>query len=128
MNALEFEGLERRIAGWIAWLTIATGAAQIVIPARLLPLIGVASNDSAAHLFATVGMFMVLFGGAVLHAQVRREALQVVLLWAGLQKIGAALLVGWGVSRGVFAPLALLIAGFDGASGLLFFDLRRRGG
>jgi len=69
-----------------------------------------------------------LFGGAVLHAQARPQALSVVLLWAALQKIAASLLVGWGTRRGVFAPLALLVAGFDFASGLLFLDLRRRGG
>ena len=81
-----------------------------------------------AHFFRIVGMFMVLFGGALLHAQRRREALALVLLWASWQKLLAAALVGWGVGRGVFASPALLVAGFDFASGLLFLDLRRRGG
>lgn len=125
MNLLE---LERKASAAIAWITVATGASQLVAPAALLPILKVEPTPAAAQLFATVGMFMVLFGGAVLHAQRRPEALPVVLLWAGWQKIGAALLVGYGVSRGVFAPLGLLIAGFDFASGLLFFDLRRRGG
>ncbi|MDQ6681145.1 MAG: hypothetical protein M3Y67_09305 [Pseudomonadota bacterium] len=120
--------LERRGTAAIAWITVITGAAQLVMPASLLPLLQVEPTAAASQLFATVGMFMVLFGAAVLHAQAQPAALPVVLLWAGLQKIGAALLVGWAVSRGVFAPLALLIAGFDFASGMLFFDLRRRGG
>lgn len=120
--------LERRLATLIAWLTIVTGAAQIVLPERLLPLLSVTPQGASAHLFATVGMFMMLFGGAVLHAQRRREALSVVLLWAGLQKLGAVLFVAWGVSKGLFAPLALAVAAFDLFSALLFLDLRRRGG
>jgi len=120
--------LERRASAAIAWITVLTGALQMVMPARLLPLLGVEPSAAAAQLFATVGMFMVLFGAAVLHALRRHEAAAVVLLWSGWQKIGASLLVAWGVMHGVFAPLALLVATFDFASGLLFFDLRQRGG
>jgi hypothetical protein len=125
---MELLTLERRATSIIAWITVLTGASQLAFPARLLPFLNVDPTAGAAQLFATVGMFMVLFGGAVLHAQAQRAALSVVLLWAGLQKIGAAVLVGWAVSRSVFAPLALLVAAFDFASGVLFFDLRRRGG
>ncbi len=120
--------LERRVTAIIAAITMLTGASQLIVPERLLPLLAVEPTAAAGHLFATVGMFMVLFGGALLHAQAQRAALPVVLFWAGLQKLGAAVLVGWGVSQGVFAPLALLVAVFDFASGVLFFDLRRRGG
>jgi hypothetical protein len=52
----------------------------------------------------------------------------VVLLWGGLQKVGAALFVAWAVSKNVFGPLALGVAGFDFLSGILYFDFRRRGG
>ena len=120
--------LERRATSAIAWITILTGALQIVAPTALLPFLGVDPEANSTHLFSTIGMFMTLFGGAVLHAQLRREALPIVLLWAAFQKIGASLLVVWGVSRGVFFPLTLLVAAFDFASGLLFADLRRRGG
>ncbi|MES2940667.1 MAG: hypothetical protein V4864_23515 [Pseudomonadota bacterium] len=120
--------LERRGVAAIAAITILTGASQMAMGERLLPLIAPAPTLTAAHLFATVGMFMVLFGGATLHAQRERQALRVVLLWGCLQKLLAAALVAWGVGRGVFAPLALLVAGFDFASGLLYMDLRRREG
>lgn len=120
--------LERRAATFIAVITVLTGAAQLVMPAALLPLLAVQPTPAAAQLFATVGMFMMLFGGALLHAQRRTEALPVVLLWAALQKLGAAALVAWAVGRGVFAPLALAVAAFDAGSGALFIDLRRRGG
>jgi hypothetical protein len=110
----------------IAWITVFTGLAQIFIPKKMLPLMAVPAADNLAHLFATIGMFMVLFGGALIHAQKERNSLSVVLLWAALQKILASLFVAWGISKGVFAPLAYVIAGFDGLSGLLFFDYRRR--
>ena len=120
--------LERRAVTIIAWITVVTGTSQLLMAERLLPLLAVTPTLAAGQLFATVGMFMVLFGGAVLHAQASRAALPVVLLWAGLQKLGAAALVGWGVMQGIFSPLALLVAVFDFASGVLFFDLQRRGG
>lgn len=118
--------LERRLVALIAGITMLTGAAQVVASAPLLSLIAPSTSAIAAHLFATVGMFMVLFGGATLHARRRRESLSVVLLWGALQKLLASALVGWGVTRDVFVPLALGVAAFDAASGLLYFDLRRR--
>ena len=118
---------EVRISGWLAALTVFTGAAQIVFPGQLLPIISAATPDAPdRHLFATVGMFMVLFGSTLLHALRQTGALPLVLLWAAMQKISAAAFVAWGVHSGVFLPLALLVAGFDLASGLLFADLRRR--
>jgi hypothetical protein len=125
MNVLE---LERRGVTLVAAITALTGAAQMVAAAPLLALIAHDAAPSAAHLFATVGMFMLVLGGATLHAQRRPQALDVVLLWGAVQKLLAAALVAWGVGRGVFIPLALAVAGFDGLSGLLYLDLRRRGG
>jgi hypothetical protein len=120
--------LERRLTTLIAWLTVATGAAQIIAPNFLLPLLSVTPDPASAQLFATVGMFMVILGGAVLHAQRQVAALPVVLLWGGLQKLGASLFVAWAVYRHVFGPLSLGVASFDFLSGLIYFDLRRRGG
>lgn len=123
---MEILALERRVVATIAAITIVTGAAQVVAGRLLLSLIAPSAPEGAAHLFATVGMFMVLFGGATLHAQHRREALSVVLLWGCLQKLLASALVAWGVGRGAFVPLALLVAAADFASGLLYLDLQRR--
>lgn len=123
---MELLTLERRAVAAIAAITVLTGASQMAAGALLLAWIAPAPSLTAAHLFATVGMFMVLFGAATLHAQRRREALPLVLLWGCLQKLLASVLVAWGVGRGVFAPLALLVAAFDFASGLLYLDLRRR--
>jgi hypothetical protein len=118
--------VEGRAVSAIAGITIATGAAQIVAPGVFLGVLGVASEPAAAQLFATVGMFMVILGGAVLHAQRQTQALPVVLFWGGLQKLGAALFMGWAASRHVFGPLAVGVAVFDFLSGLLYFDFRRR--
>jgi len=120
--------LQRRAVAAIATITVLTGAAQMVAGGPLLALIANVPSPLGAHLFATVGMFMVLFGGATLHAQRRREALPVVLLWGSLQKFLAAALVSWGVLRGAFVPLALTVAAFDLASGLLYWILRRKEG
>lgn len=133
---MDVPALERRAVAGIAAVTVATGAAQVAVAPQLLAIIATPAASQAAplasHLFATVGMFMVLFGGATLHALWRPGALQVVLrvvlLWGCLQKLLAAVLVAWGVARGVFAPLALAVAAFDFASGLLYLDLRRRAG
>lgn len=118
--------LERRAVAAIAGITVVTGAAQVVASAALLPVIAPSATPPAAHLFATVGMFMVLFGGATLHALRCSEALPVVLLWGALQKGLAAVLVAWGVVHGVFLLIALAVAVFDAASCLLYLDLRRR--
>ena len=73
------------------------------------------------HTFATVGMFMVITGAMFLQSLLARSTERAIPLWIGVQKVLAAALVGWGVSRAVFGPLALGVAGFDLASGLLAF-------
>lgn len=123
MNVLKIEGV---LVKAIAWLTIATGTSQILFAPHLLPLLGADAGPAPSQLLATVGMFMVVVSGALLNALRRPESLPVVAFWSSMQKIGAAAFMGWGVYRGVFSPLALLITGFDFASGVLFLDFRRR--
>jgi hypothetical protein len=104
----------------IAVATIGTGAIQIAAPQLVLGVISVASGTSLGeYLFAIVGMFMVLFGGLLLHALSGPELQRVPLLWAGLQKLGASIAVALGVAAGVLVPLALLVAAFDLASAVL---------
>lgn len=112
-------GWRHRAALAIAVLTIATGATQIVAPGFVLGAIGAETIPATKHLFGTVGMFMALFGGALLHALQRPVERRIVVLWAGLQKFGAVAAVGLGVARGLFSPLALGVAGFDLLSGLV---------
>ncbi|MDQ3698145.1 MAG: patatin [Gemmatimonadota bacterium] len=103
----------------IAAATVATGFLQIVAPGWMLALLRAEVTSTSRHFFAIVGMFMCLFGGALLHALFSRTVDRLVVLWASLQKLGAAIAVALGVASGVFSSLALLVAGFDLFSGTL---------
>lgn len=100
----------------------------MISPGRLLRLLSADSGRASTHFFRTIGMFMTLFGGASLHALRGPDRHSTVLLWVSLQKFGASAAVARGVSGRVFSPLALLVAGFDLASGVLsaWYWLRTR--
>ena len=113
----------------IAAITVASGLTQIVVPGFVLDRLSVENTEATRQLFATVGMFMVLFGGMLIHALLDRAEHPIVVFWAALQKLGASAAVGIGVARGVFSGVALLVAGFDllsGALGLAFWRRIRR--
>jgi Na+/proline symporter len=115
--------MRRGILFWlvmaIAAITLFTGCVQILFPAPILAVLSAEQSPAALHFFGLVGMFMALFGGALLHGLFVQQANRVVILWAGLQKFGAVAGVGIGVLHGVFAPLALLVTVFDFISGVL---------
>ena len=115
-----------KIRDWHYWLlvgiaviTIFSGLVQIIAPGRELRLLSAEATPTSEHFFAIVGMFMVLFGGLLLHALFSPSPQPVAVLWAGLQKFGAAAAVGLGVRNAVFASLALLVAMFDLVSGVI---------
>ncbi|ARA92943.1 patatin [Rhodothermaceae bacterium RA] len=108
-----------RIVAVIAALTLLSGLGQLLMPGLVLRLIGAEATPTSLHLFAIVGMFMALFGGMVLHALVSARHHRIVLLWAALQKLGAFAAVTLGVANDLFSPLAMAVAFFDLASGLL---------
>ena len=111
----------------IALITCLTGVLQCAFPSTFLGLLATSSaSRMAAHSFGIVGMFMVLFGGMLLHALARGEPSELVLLWSGLQKLGASAAVSAGVARGIFLPIALLVVAFDLSSGLLLMMQFRR--
>jgi hypothetical protein len=116
----------RRALLLIAGITILSGAVQVVWPRVVLAAVGGAVSDTSAQCFGTVGMFMVLFGGGLGQALRRNPNDSLMIGWATLQKAGASIAVGIGVARGVFAPVALLVASFDGATALLGFWYWRR--
>jgi hypothetical protein len=109
----------------ISAATVLSGALQLVAPGFVLGFVASgAAVPMAAHFFAIIGMFMLLFGMLLLHALLTPGSPRVVLLWCALQKLGASAAVGIGVGRGIFSTLALLVAGFDFVSGLIFFWYR----
>jgi uncharacterized protein YjeT (DUF2065 family) len=105
----------------IAAVTVISGLVQAVTPGLILRLLSSESTKTSRHFFGIVGMFMVLFGGMLLHALRSRSNDLIAVLWAGLQKLGASAAVGLGVFHSIFSPLALLVAGFDFVSGVLMF-------
>lgn len=117
---------ERKALMAIAAVTAATGAAQILAPRLELKPLHVEDSPATGHLFGTLGMFMVIVGGLLLSALRKPSPPAEVVFWVGAQKLGAAVAVGLGVRRAVFSPLALVVAVFDFASGLLAFDYWRR--
>ena len=110
----------------IAAATALTGAVQIIAPSFILRLLAAEVTITSQHFFAIVGMFMVLFSGATLHALLSSKHHPVVILWSSFQKFGAAGAVALGVQRGVFSSLAIIVAVSDLLSGLLAFWYWRR--
>ena len=116
---MKVKTLVYRLVVAIAAITLASGLGQLVMPGMVLRIVGGALTPAAQHFFAIVGMFMALFGGMVLHALLSGRHHRIVLVWASLQKIGAFAAVTIGVSNDIFSPLAMAVAFFDLASGLL---------
>ncbi|PWU12195.1 MAG: patatin [Terriglobia bacterium] len=117
--------------GILYWLLLAigiatafSGAVQLVHPSFVLGIVSAEATPASQHFFGIVGMFMLLFGGLLTHALLDGRDPGMVLLWTGLQKLGAAAAVGLGVMHHIFSGTALLIAGFDLLSGILIFVYR----
>lgn len=119
-------GLLYRLSWAIAAITVASGTFQIVFTGWELDFLDAENSTATRHFFAIVGMFMVLFGGLVLHALREPATARIPLLWASLQKFGAAIAVGLGVALDVFSPLALGVAVFDLASAVVYLMYRGR--
>ena len=103
----------------IAVATVLSGLLLVTMPGWVMGVLSVQETPTSRHLFGIIGMFMFLFGGVMAHALLSPVDQPIVVLWAGLQKLGASASVGLGVLFGIFAPLALLVAGFDFLSGVL---------
>ena len=71
-------------------------------------------------------MFMFMFGGMMVHALYHEDNNRVVVIWSGLQKLGASVAVFIGIFNGTFILLAAGVAIFDLLSGLLFFYYLRK--
>ena len=118
---MNFEKLLYWILVLISVTTLVSGIVQIFAPAFILGIVGAEITAATRQCFATIGMFMFLFGGLLLQVLLSREVIAPVFLWAGLQKIGAFIAVGIGVMNHVFSPAAMLVASFDLLSGILVF-------
>ena len=110
----------------IAVLTFFSGLSQMIMPGFVLNFIAGDQSPSNSHSFGIIGMFMLLFGGMVIHTLYESNTSKTILFWAGLQKIGAAIAVGLAIQKGLFNNLAGLVAAFDLLSGILFFVYMRK--
>ncbi len=110
----------------ISIATLFSGAMQVVAPAFVLNFVGAEIDTNTKQLFATIGMFMFLFGGMMIHALYHEDNNRVVVIWSGLQKLGASVAVFIGIFNGTFILLAAGVAIFDLLSGLLFFYYLRK--
>ena len=116
----------RAVLAAIAVVTVFSGAVQIPFGGTVLALLGAEPTPASRQLFATVGMFMVVVGGLLLHTLLRPAPAPEVVLWSGIQKAGACAAVAVGVLNGVFAPVALAVAAFDLATAALCLIYLRR--
>jgi hypothetical protein len=116
----------RRLLQAVCAATVASGAFQALLPGVVLRVLRADRSAPSRHLFATIGMFMVVVGGGFWQALGRPARDPVIALWAALQKWGAAGAVALGVRRGVFSPVALAVAAFDAVSGVLVLEWWRR--
>lgn len=105
----------------IAALTVLSGLLQLVKPQWVLAIVGADITPTSKHFFGIVGMFMALFGGMLWQALAAKRPQPLPVFWCGLQKLGATVAVGLGVSRDLFSWLALGVAGFDLFSCILIF-------
>ncbi len=113
---------------FISLASIASGLVQLAMPQFVLKLVGAARDLTTEHFFATIGMFMAIFGAMLLLAVRSRTDQRVAIFWAAMQKFGASAAVVIGFERHVFFALALAIATFDGLSGcLILWFWKRRG-
>lgn len=104
----------------ISIATILSGVTQMLMPKFVLMTIQGEITATSAHFFAIVGMFMMLFGGLMIHAQYSAEPQRPAIFWCAMQKLGAFAAVGLGVWNGIFGAIALSVAVFDLVSGLIF--------
>lgn len=118
--------LHRLILILIALITVLSGLTQMLVPGTVLAIIGKGSTPLSAHLFATVGMFMLITGAMFLQTLLARSAERAVPFWIGVQKALAAVLVSIAVFRGFMIWPALGVAFFDAASAVLAFSFWRR--
>jgi hypothetical protein len=110
----------------IAAITALSGLTQLIAPGFVLDIIAGNSAPPTAHLFATVGLFMLITGAMFLQSLVFRSNEPSIPFWIGVQKITAAMLVSLGVVKGLFVPVALGVALLDALSGLLAFLFWKR--
>jgi hypothetical protein len=110
----------------VAGITLASGTVQMARPEWILGALSTDASPLARHLFGTIGMFMTVAGGTLYRSLARTNPDPGLLVWAGLQKLGASTALGIGVWRRLFTWKALPVATFDLVSGLVCLAYAQR--
>ncbi|WP_158800550.1 patatin [Pedobacter sp. L105] len=105
----------------ISITTVLSGLVQLIHTEFILSQIGAEITPVTVQLFATIAMFMVLFGGLIIHALYSAHSNRAAFLWGALQKLGASIAVFIGIHHHLFLSKAALVASFDLLSAILFF-------
>lgn len=126
MSRTDGERLTSAALDGVAALTVASGLLQVVAPRLVLRRLARDPDRLSTHFFGTVGMFMTVSGGTLHRALHLPEPDGRLLTWSVAQKLGAAGAVVIGVRRRLLSPLALAVAAFDLASGMLCLVYRLR--
>src|ERR1700676_5393660 len=103
----------------IAIITVISGLLQIIDPSFVLKTIGGEITPTTCQCFATIGMFMVMFGGLIVQALYSVQQNNAAILWGALQKIGASIAVFIAIFHHLLSPIAALVASFDLVSFIL---------
>jgi len=109
------------IVVFVSAATFLSGVVQLIKPGLVLNIVGAESTETSAFFFSTVGMFMALFGGLMIHAVYSARPQAVAVFWSMLQKAGAFAVVSIGVIQGLFGFLATGVALFDLFCAIVFF-------
>jgi hypothetical protein len=110
----------------ISAATVASGATQMLAPGFMLRLLKCPDTPADRQFFGTIGMFMVVMGGSLLHALLAEEPGPSQLAWSAAQKLAASGAVAIGIRRRIFSRRALPVAAFDLVSGVVCLAHRRR--
>ncbi|WP_158799754.1 patatin [Pedobacter sp. L105] len=104
----------------ISIVTLITGVTQILAPAFLLRLLGAEVSLATIQIFGIIGMFIAIFGGMLIHANLTSSFDSRAILWSSFQKFGASIAIFASICTGLFAPIAALAGAFELISGLFF--------
>lgn len=113
------DALLRLILIVIAAITLISGVAQLVAGGAILSLIATSATGAEVHLFGTVGMFMAITGAMFCQSLIARTDAPAISFWIAVQKFAAAVLVFVAWIKGYFLGIALGVAAFDLATGVL---------
>jgi hypothetical protein len=120
------DALLRLVLLIIAAITFLSGLTQVVAGSFVLSVLAPDAGPAAAHMFQTVGMFMVITGAMFVQSLWTRSEEPAIPLWIAVQKFAAAILVTWGWLKGVLVPVVLVVAAFDAITGVLALTFWRR--